>query len=131
KEKGLIEGDRLFLDSTLLKANASLDSMVSRTLYSTLRKPGEYLDEVWEANPGSDGDDDGGGDDDGENGRTRNAGRKITANEMRVSKTDPGSSPIPCVKSPLAVSHSVYAASNALSLEFPGPAALEASRHAQ
>lgn len=30
QEAGLVEGDKVFLDATLLKANASLDSLVER-----------------------------------------------------------------------------------------------------
>ncbi|KUK41225.1 MAG: Transposase, IS4 family protein, partial [Clostridia bacterium 62_21] len=52
REAGLVEGDKVFLDATLLKANASLDSLVEREVCHRLKEtPEAYLDRVWEENP--------------------------------------------------------------------------------
>ena len=50
---GLVRGDRLYLDSTLVAANASLDSMGARALVAQLGSAGEYLAAVWRDNPGA------------------------------------------------------------------------------
>jgi len=55
-DRGLIEGDQHSMDATLLKASASLDSPVSRSLHCQLAKESSvYLDYVWS---GSDNDTD-------------------------------------------------------------------------
>lgn len=69
-EEGLIEGRRIYVDSTLLKANASLDSLVSKSLYLELPDAKEYVDRLF-----SEDDID-----------------HLKANERRISKTDPDSS---------------------------------------
>jgi predicted ATPase len=57
QKAGLIEGNKVFLDATLIRANASLDSLVSRELYRQLdQTPKEYLNRVWEENPLNDAD---------------------------------------------------------------------------
>jgi transposase len=48
---GLIRGDRLYLDSTLVEANASLDSLGSRALVAQLARVDEHLAAVWDENP--------------------------------------------------------------------------------
>ena len=48
---GLIRGDRLYLDSTLVEANASLDSLGSRALVAQLAGVDEHLAAVWDENP--------------------------------------------------------------------------------
>ncbi len=48
---GLIRGDRLFLDSTLVAAHADLDRVGSRELLRQLSAVGEHVAELWEANP--------------------------------------------------------------------------------
>jgi len=76
------------MDSTLLKANASIDSLVSRDLYrQACEKTKDYLDQVWAQDTESEHDqivDKPVG--------PRRGDKKISANEMRVSKTDPSSS---------------------------------------
>src|SRR5260370_27463426 len=51
--RGLAEGDVVFLDSTLSKANASPKSLRSRALVEqrTLTRPKEFVAQLWEANP--------------------------------------------------------------------------------
>ncbi len=49
RKAGLIDGDKLF-DSTEVKANASMDLVVSKDLYQQLKKPETYLREVFEEN---------------------------------------------------------------------------------
>jgi hypothetical protein len=48
---GLICGDRLFLDCTLVAAHADLDRVGSRELLRQLSAVGEHVAELWEANP--------------------------------------------------------------------------------
>ena len=57
--RGLVEGDVVFLDSTLSKANASPKSLRSRALVEqrTLTRPKEFVAQLWEANPEADQDD--------------------------------------------------------------------------
>src|SRR3954471_22166929 len=48
---GLIRGDRLFMDSTLVAAQADLGRVGSRELIRQLAAVGEHVAEVWEENP--------------------------------------------------------------------------------
>lgn len=48
---GLIAGDQLFADSTLVEANASLESVGSRALLEQLAAPEEYVGALWRDNP--------------------------------------------------------------------------------
>jgi transposase len=48
---GLIRGDRLFLDSTLVAAHADLGRVGSRELIRQLSAVGEHVAELWEENP--------------------------------------------------------------------------------
>jgi len=48
---GLIRGDRLYLDSTLVEANASLESLGSRALVAQLAAVDEHLAAIWDENP--------------------------------------------------------------------------------
>ncbi len=48
---GLLRGDRLYLDSTLVEANASLASLGSRALVAQLATVDEHLAAVWDDNP--------------------------------------------------------------------------------
>ena len=50
--RGLVQGDVLFIDATLSEADASKQSLRSRTLLGQrLRKPKHFVAELWEANP--------------------------------------------------------------------------------
>src|SRR5919199_4352608 len=51
EQAGLIQGSTRYLDSTLAKANASLDSVGSRALVAQLTKAAEYVAALWQANP--------------------------------------------------------------------------------
>jgi transposase len=55
REVGLVDGDRIYLDATLVRANASLDSLVSRPLYQQLVDADEYVDRLWTENPSTEG----------------------------------------------------------------------------
>ena len=83
--RGLLQGKTLFMDSTLLPANAAVDKTVSRALYQELSQtPGEYIDQVWTENEGNDTRDDQPAD------RPPTAtGRELRSNEYRVNTTDP------------------------------------------
>src|SRR5512140_894584 len=48
---GLIRGDKLFADSTLVQANASLDSVGSRALVSQLPDIPAHVERLWHDNP--------------------------------------------------------------------------------
>jgi transposase len=48
---GLIRGDRLYLDSTLVEADASLESLGSRALVEQLAPVDEHVAAVWDENP--------------------------------------------------------------------------------
>src|SRR5215207_6902304 len=48
---GLIRGDRLFLDSTLVAAHADLERVGSRELIRQLSAVDEHVAELWEQNP--------------------------------------------------------------------------------
>ena len=48
---GLIRGDHLYVDSTLVEANASLESLGSRALVAQLAAPDEHLATLWQENP--------------------------------------------------------------------------------
>jgi transposase len=61
RDDGLIVGDTLVMDATLLKANASLDSLASRSLHKELTSAQTYLDQLWAENPTGDADDSGKG----------------------------------------------------------------------
>lgn len=100
REAGLLEGDKVFLDATLLKANASLDSLVEReACHRRKETPKEYLDRVWEENPLEGPDDPDRSGSSGKNERPREeapekkaAGKSPRTNEKWVSRTDPDAS---------------------------------------
>ncbi len=80
----LIDGSRIFVDATLLKANASRKSLSPReSLMELKQSPREYIESLWRDNPT-----DGLGPDDGNLPEPPKPGRKKT-NEVIVSKTDP------------------------------------------
>jgi hypothetical protein len=51
RQAGLIAGDQLFADSTLVAANASLESVGSRALLEQLAPSDEYVAALWRDNP--------------------------------------------------------------------------------
>ncbi len=51
---GLVRGDVLYVDSTLVKANASLGSAGARALLTQLPSAAGYVATVWQENPVSD-----------------------------------------------------------------------------
>ncbi len=89
-EKDLVDGEKMFMDATVLKANASRKSLVNREQYpqpkQTLK---EYLDALWTENPAAD--DNAKGDGGKGDGKTSGRGRKPRTNETVVSTTDPDS----------------------------------------
>jgi len=86
REVGLIDGDRVYLDATLVRVNASLDSLVSRPLYRQLVNADEYIERLRTENPSER---------DSEPAQARRSPGaeakpvKRAANERRVSRTDP------------------------------------------
>ncbi len=47
---GLVQGDVLFVDSTLTKANAASQGLRSRSLVQQLRRPQEFVNDLWVVN---------------------------------------------------------------------------------
>ena len=109
REAGLIDGDRVYLDATLVRANASLDSLVSRPLYRQLVDANEYVDQLWAENPSQE-------DAESEPPRTpRSSGgglkpEKQAANARRVSRTDPEAAIIADKKKGLFLARKVHLA---------------------
>lgn len=55
-EAGLVGGEKVFVDSTIIKANASLKSLVSRQdLVEPKFSPKEYVEQVFSENPVEEG----------------------------------------------------------------------------
>lgn len=50
EQAGLVRGDKVYLDSTLVEANASIDSVGSRALVSQLPDASEHVRKLWEDN---------------------------------------------------------------------------------
>jgi len=90
REASLIDGDRVYLDATLVRANASLDSLVSRPLDQQLGNVNEYVNRLWAENPPEDG----GETEPPEAPRPAGGSKpgKPGANARRVSRTGPASS---------------------------------------
>ena len=88
-EQDLVDGDRLYLDASLVKANASADSLVSRPLYDQLPSVDDYVRRLWTDNEGPG--------DEMDNDPPPPAGPspkpkkepKVRANQRWVSRTDP------------------------------------------
>ena len=54
EKAGLVQGSKLFADSTLVQANADSDSLASRALVSQLPDIGEHVSRLWQDNPDPD-----------------------------------------------------------------------------
>lgn len=83
---GLVKGEKVFADSTLIRANASLKSIVSRAEAREVKyTPKEYVEKVFEENPVEEGS--------GlvpEAEERKSGGRKVkVSNQTHVSNTDP------------------------------------------
>lgn len=86
-EHGLVDGDRVYLDASLVKANASLGSLVSRPLYNELPRVDEFVQRLWADNDKPSVENDDPGNPPAEPNSFGKTG-KATANERRVSRTD-------------------------------------------
>jgi hypothetical protein len=119
---GLIKGDKVVMDATLIKADASRDSMVSRSLYQQLPgTPEEFVDRLWQENEEDRNTDEGQptgeniakidekatetAEDDKGTGKRRGKGK---VNEERVSQTDPDAALIRDAKGALQLVHKVH-----------------------
>jgi len=110
EEAGLIEGNKVFLDATLLKANASFDSLEERKEACELKySPEEYLDRVWAENQEEQEEDKQHSQNEADEGHSNSdstgfqgtavepnkktdkesKGKKVKTNERLVSRTDP------------------------------------------
>lgn len=100
QEVGLVEGDRVFIDATLIQANASLDSLVEKEVCHQLKtSPEEYLDRVWKENPlesSKDLDQSNSSDSNEpplrEEACKKTSGKSIRTNERWMSRADPDAS---------------------------------------
>jgi transposase len=93
-EEGLVDGEKVFVDSTIIKANASLKSLVPRQdLVEPKFSPEEYVDRVFSENPVEESsleDDSSNAQEERiEESKSRQRGR---ANKDLVSTTDPDAS---------------------------------------
>jgi len=98
--RGLIQGKTLFLDSTLIAANASRESVRARRLVTELGSARAYVHNVWHTNPGEPA-----ADDDGVR-RTR-PGRGV-ANRDLVSRTDPEAQMVSRLGRPGQLAHKAH-----------------------
>lgn len=104
EEAGLVTGDRVIVDSTAVPANASLESLVSKSLFEQLPPSEEFVERLFTENEddseeGQSGNQDGdetprGGAPSGKSGREDRGQESkpvssLKANERRVSRTDP------------------------------------------
>jgi hypothetical protein len=109
RDAGLIDGNRLVLDATLIRANASLDSLGSRSLHAQLPAAEDYLSQVWAENPVEVE-----GARDPEEPIAPNGDDKpitrLKSNERRVSATDPDSSLVSRNSLPPMMAHKVHMA---------------------
>jgi transposase len=110
--RGLIQGDVLFVDATLTRANASLQSLRSRALLEhRLQEPKQFVAELWEANEA----------DDDEVPPPKKMGRPRTrdpkhlrsrsvTNELSVSPTDPDAQMFRKLGKPAMLCHKTHMA---------------------
>lgn len=99
QEAGLLQGDKLFIDATLLEANASRDSLMEREAYHQLKTtPEEYLNCVWKENPVEnfkeleESNSSGSDEPPREEAHKKSSREKVRANKKWVSRTDPDAS---------------------------------------
>jgi transposase len=104
---GLVRGDLLYTDSTLVAADASLDSVGARALVAQLAGPAEHVAALWQQNPPAPGHPDAAPHvstpADPPNGPA--PGR---ANEWAVSRTDPDAELVRREGVPLGLYHKVH-----------------------
>lgn len=107
QNKGLIQGDRVFMDATLVRANASLDSLASRRLVQQLPgQPEDWVKRIWSEN-----DDVASADESNQVGTDRPVEPpvgKLKTNERRVSRTDVDAAIISDKKKGLFLAHKVH-----------------------
>jgi transposase len=100
-EKGLVKGEKIFADGTLIKANASLKSLVARSdALSPSLSPNEYVEKIFRENPTKSEHDPGRNDDNGTPPETNYTGKTVRksyrsrhkSNLDYMSRTDPEAS---------------------------------------
>ncbi len=107
RKAGLNDRGRVYLDATLVRANASPDSLLSRPLYRQLVDADEYIDRLWTDNP-LEGN--GGPPQPRQSSRGEPKPAKQTANQRRVSRTDPQAAIISDKRKGLFLAHKVHVA---------------------
>jgi transposase len=98
--RGLIQGKTLFLDSTLIAANASRESVRARPLVTELGSARAYVHQVWHTNPGEPADD--------EDGVRRTRPGRGVANRNLVSRTDPEAQMVSRLGRPGQLAHKAH-----------------------
>lgn len=113
REAGLIQGDCLYMDASFIRANASLDSLVSRPLYRQLPDVAEHVERLWAENETAEGEPPSNEADPGGSGARQGGGGKAhqpSANERRVNRTDPEATIFTDGKRGLFLAHKVHIA---------------------
>src|SRR5260370_29459536 len=109
--RGLVEGDVVFLDSTLSKANASPKSLRSRALVEqrTLTRPKEFVAQLWESDSEAEREDAAPRPRQGP-GRPRKdkPERRAVVNGMLVSSTDPDAEVATKLGQPRLLAHKTH-----------------------
>lgn len=106
---GLVEGDVLFIDSTLSKANAAPQSLRSRALLAQrLPDAGKFLNELWVVNEDSFETNGSGGKQRPELGGKRTDSRRSAVNDYCVSPTDPDAQKVVRPGKPAVLGHKTH-----------------------
>jgi transposase len=100
--RGLIQGQTLFVDSTLVEANASRQSMRARRLVKELGSARAYVHQVWHANAAEPADED--------DGVRRTRPGRGSANRDVVSRTDPDAQMVSRRGQPPQLAHKAHIA---------------------
>lgn len=106
---GLVEGDVLFIDSTLSKANAAPQSLRSRALLAQkLPDTGRFLNELWVVNQDDLESNGSGGKRRAELGGKRSDSRRSAVNDFCVSPTDPDAQKVVRPGKPAVLGHKTH-----------------------
>ena len=106
---GLVEGDILFIDSTLSKANAAPQSLRSRALLAQkLPDTGRFLNELWVVNEDDLETNGSGGKRRPELGGKRTDSRRSAVNDFCVSPTDPDAQKVVRPGKPAVLGHKTH-----------------------
>jgi transposase len=105
---GLVRGDLLYMDSTLVAANASLDSVGARALVAQLAGPAEHVAALWQENPPAPGHPEAAPPHPATPADSPNGPAPGRPNEWAVSRTDPDAELVRREGVPLGLYHKVH-----------------------